>query len=139
MGSHFATALAQGVIRRPQYRAPEAVGVTDWKITYSASCGTQPTGAGGAPGGIDHEASPARHRGGGHVRHLASSAAALLVVLGLSSCASPSRGAAETARDDAGLYEASVSEWVGALNEGMERARLDLARRAMLRLMREPG
>jgi hypothetical protein len=68
-----------------------------------------------------------------------TTAAALTVFSLLAACAAPSGGAAEGAREDSGLYEGNVREWVEAMDAGMERARLDLARRAMRRLRREPG
>lgn len=69
-------------------------------------------------------------------------AALALVVLGpavLTSCASPSRQPVETEREDAELYEPNVREWVGALEAGMARARLDLARRSVMRAIEAPG
>lgn len=70
---------------------------------------------------------------------LAASAAVLLIAAGLSSCAAPSGAPAETAREDSALSEASLREWVQAIELGMAQARLDLARRAVRRMFEAPG
>ncbi|MBI0539748.1 hypothetical protein D9599_30085 [Roseomonas sp. KE2513] len=69
----------------------------------------------------------------------AVAALAFLAAAGLPSCSNPSSPAAEDERDDAELYESNVREWVGALEAGMVRARLDLARRAIMRAIEGPG
>ena len=65
--------------------------------------------------------------------------AVLVLGAGLLSCAAPPGEAADTLRRDEGLYEAEVRDHVQAMQEGMARARLDLARRAIRRLMQGPG
>lgn len=63
------------------------------------------------------------------------------LVLGacLLSCAGPTGEPAGSERADEGLYDAQVRDHVDAMQEGMARARLDLARRAMRRMLRGPG
>jgi hypothetical protein len=68
-----------------------------------------------------------------------TTAVLLLALTGLSSCAAPSSETTETEGVDAGLHEVNVREWVEAMELGMARARLDLARREIRRSMRNPG
>jgi len=70
-----------------------------------------------------------------------SAAAVLVAALGLSSCAMSSPGHEQVGdgRRDDELYEANVQAHVDAMVEGMARARLDLARRALSRMLRDPG
>jgi hypothetical protein len=68
-----------------------------------------------------------------------TTAVLLLALTGLSSCAAPSSEPIETEGVDAGLHEVNVREWVEAVELGMARARLDLARREIRRSMRNPG
>ena len=77
----------------------------------------------------------------GRESHAVAGRALAALILGacLLSCAGVPGEPAEDERPDAGLYEAEVREHVEAMQEGMARARLDLARRAMRRMLRGPG
>ena len=65
--------------------------------------------------------------------------AALLLGAGLFACTAPQGEAVDGLRADEGLYEAQVRDHVEAMQEGMARARLELARRAIRRMMQGPG
>ena len=65
--------------------------------------------------------------------------AALILAGWLLSCSTAPGGWVEDERPDEGLYETQVREHVDAMQEGMARARLDLARRAIRRMLRGPG
>ena len=67
---------------------------------------------------------------------LTASAAVLLIAAGLSSCAAPSN---EDTRTDHALYVTNARSHADAIASGMARARLDLARRSLRRLMENPG
>jgi len=69
----------------------------------------------------------------------AVAALVLLAPVGLSSCATPSSQPVEIVREDDALREANVRDWVGAMEAGMTRARLDLARRMVRRMGETPG
>lgn len=67
---------------------------------------------------------------------LAAPATLLLRAAGLSSCAAPS---VEDQRTHYALYPIRAQSHADAIAMGMARARLDLARRSLRRLMENPG
>lgn len=67
---------------------------------------------------------------------LAAFAAVLLIAAGLSSCAAPST---EDKRPDYALHATNAQSHADAIASGMARARMDLARRSLRRLMENPG